>query len=810
MAKYFIGWTRGLSLPILTNPGRQASSLSQTISSVTVTNTGGAATYSMSGEPTGLAIDSSTGVISGTIDAGATVQEYDVVVTATNATGESSVIIPWRVHSAATTISSGDTFPYYCNTANRLYRLTENITTNGSAIAIIASGVSLDLNGFTITYDNDAPVSIANPSFEDVTGSDADHWDRSGAADSSLYNNASPNLYVQGEGEYAMSFAVPCTEQYVVNDTEAVCPANRWYAAMCSCVDTIQVTGSSCRMHFLLTGTDNANVYGATGFTTGGGQRAHFETLFQTGGSSESYELSVGVSSSAAVPTANARIDDLAIRSTRVHGVAVRVVSGQTPTNGIKNYTDLTTYGNGTDAWVINGTITQGQGDGYWCHGVFGNSTNGMVCSGLTVNVSGMSCHCIYGENCGTDASPTEIEDCTLNNTSTQVFQRSSSSTLGATIALAQPNTGGINAAIITRNVINGSPQTGIYWDGFAAEVTHNSVSVRSTYTNGFGIMMFNDKGSTIANNEIDNHSSTYSGRGIMIGGGFSVQTTPVAVYNNTIVARELAQNKEYAGTVVNGCYGIQVEGKANVSIYNNDVTVYADEAEAYCMRHNGGSLAGDNEIYNNTFRAVQVDSSKTAAAVSMISQNATYAVDFRDNTLITNHAVFGDMETCPTGSVRIVRPTIQASGTVTSWVNMITKNLGSVDNILIVDPTFADSTTETNWDGSDVRYFNGSADSGSSYVQQWTYTINVSDGVSPVDAADITVDDQFATEVATGTTNVLGVATIELPERRVDGATVTTHNPLDVSTVKTGYTTDVTAVSPTAPGTLNITLSEA
>ena len=86
----------------ITNPGNQTSTLGQLVSlQIQAGDTdGGALSYSASGLPAGLAIDASTGLISGTLNAAAT---SNVTVKATDARGPSnSVSFAWTVNAPGT------------------------------------------------------------------------------------------------------------------------------------------------------------------------------------------------------------------------------------------------------------------------------------------------------------------------------------------------------------------------------------------------------------------------------------------------------------------------------------------------------------------------------------------------------------------------------------------------------------------------------------------------------------------------------------------------------------------------------------
>ena len=89
---------------VLVNPGEQQNAGGDSVS-LTVTasdRSSGTLTYSISGQPSGLSINSSTGVISGTVSTGAVSSTpYTVTITASDGTYSSSQTFPWTVSTIA-------------------------------------------------------------------------------------------------------------------------------------------------------------------------------------------------------------------------------------------------------------------------------------------------------------------------------------------------------------------------------------------------------------------------------------------------------------------------------------------------------------------------------------------------------------------------------------------------------------------------------------------------------------------------------------------------------------------------------------
>ena len=95
--------------------------------------------------------------------------------------------------------------PYYLDQQGKTYVLQTDVTTDGTAFAIIAKDVTLDLNGHTITYNNATPITVPNGSCETGTGSAASGWSFTNAANAQRYAGE----YLQStlyDGDYSLRF----------------------------------------------------------------------------------------------------------------------------------------------------------------------------------------------------------------------------------------------------------------------------------------------------------------------------------------------------------------------------------------------------------------------------------------------------------------------------------------------------------------------------------------------------------------------------------------------------------------------------
>lgn len=84
--------------------------------------------------------------------------------------------------------------PYQLSSAGETYELATNVTVNGTAFLVTASGITLDLKGYTVTYNNASRILVPNQDFANATGGVPDNWDVSGLGTYSWRNVAGSNL----------------------------------------------------------------------------------------------------------------------------------------------------------------------------------------------------------------------------------------------------------------------------------------------------------------------------------------------------------------------------------------------------------------------------------------------------------------------------------------------------------------------------------------------------------------------------------------------------------------------------------------
>lgn len=161
----------------VTNPGSQTNDDGDTVTGLTITATdskGNTLSYLATGLPTGLSIDPTTGVISGTIGSSDTAEAYTVTVTASDGTYSGSTTFTWTIASAPTapTIASP-------NEAIVVSTSTYTITgtaTSDSLVQVYSNGAivgSEQLTDAATDFSITVPLTSGAVNEFDVTESDA-------------------------------------------------------------------------------------------------------------------------------------------------------------------------------------------------------------------------------------------------------------------------------------------------------------------------------------------------------------------------------------------------------------------------------------------------------------------------------------------------------------------------------------------------------------------------------------------------------------------------------------------------------------
>lgn len=492
------------------------------------------------------------------------------------------------------------------------YVLQNDVISNGTCFKIAAANVTLDLNGHTVIYDDGAPISVPNGSFESSLLS---NWDISNAANAERIAGTFIPSQVN-DGDYSLRFSLPFSGSQYVRSSTVTLAANTTYdisvmyrnngAPDAASVDCVTATVAGMTMKIELEGTTSS--YIKTGATCRGYEYINF--THTTGASPENHIIRATLGNVPAGATTYAYLDNIRILKKQQYGV----------------------YVNAHGATITNGTITQGQGGSFESDAVrlSGLSFNGFNVSYLTLTASGPNAKVIRA----TDAQNSNIHHNTIYHNTRNITDRDGYTGVAIDV---EPNNGSYNSKIYS-NVILTGPQTGIRLyqavGQIKNEIYDNDITLQSLFTNDFAIVAL---GSKVYNNRIHCGSGNNSCRGLHIRG------TGGVYYNNIIDVQQLLRNQEYNGCEGGanggaGAYGIQLEGTpVNTEVYGNTVTSTGTDCGAVALRISpdyGANISSN--IHDNIFTAIRYG---TARADAMKLANV-YDTDIliNNNTFKTNH----------------------------------------------------------------------------------------------------------------------------------------------------------------------------
>lgn len=534
--------------------------------------------------------------------------------------------------------------PYYLESVGTTYVLTTDVTTDGTAFVIIKDNITFSLGGKTITFNNSTPIVVPNGSFEDGTGAAADNWDFNNAPHATRY----AGVFIQNtlfDGTYSLRFNGHTGTEEVTSEGTITLEPNVTYSLSAVLGQRGYAAGLGLRVYVKLVGQNVAKEHSIQ--KASGNQMAYTDGTVVTGSTAETYKIVIGSDN----PTGRAQyegiIDLVRIQRRRCHGIVVGVTTGRLSAG---EYPGVTKTGTPETCIIKNGTIVQGPDLAFEARGIYCYSVSSPEISNMNVTTGGAN-----GSPLSAQYSRTAHVH---HNTFTSNVRslKSRSSFHASVVRFVQGS--------IHDNLVLGGCHVGIYSSAGKSQIYNNTVKTSSYYTNGNGILVNADLGSEIYNNLIDLTEGNASGRGMMIDRvNPDPLDGPTLVHDNTIIARELPRNQEYGGAVIGGCYGMQLEQTWYTHVYNNNITVYADEVEAHAFRMNNYArreadnsetlLAFHSKVYNNTFRAIRTSTApypvggetpQEAFSCKIHSLNDGNDIEFRDNILISNYGWYGEL----------------------------------------------------------------------------------------------------------------------------------------------------------------------
>ncbi|MBI1913917.1 MAG: right-handed parallel beta-helix repeat-containing protein [Planctomycetes bacterium] len=414
--------------------------------------------------------------------------------------------------------------PYVLDQAGATYVLGTDVRTEGTAFVVAAPDVTLDLNGHTVVYGDSAPLGLRNGGFEEGSGRDVPGWDLSDAPAASLTSNTS-HLF----GNQVLHLGPFRGIQRIVSDPVAIPAAGRTYAA------TITPSGIDARSTLRLTVLD-----AITGAVLGSGvsdstPRGYSAVASFTPLTTDPVQLRIEV-----IPPPNS-LDSLDLdQATLTVSNDYGIVASHISRGGLPGWVHLSpeaqaVYRNATNFTVKNGSVVQGQGNGYASSPLFFRELAGVTVDNVQTHATGMDTQSL-------DATYATAHVTILNSTFREDIDNISNRMLNfATLKLNNTS-----APIdIEGNHLLGSPQAGIVIarndPQFTVVIRNNEFRQNAVTTNGYGILLSAAQNFEIAGNTI----VPANGKGIDLDGYAGAPLLDGNIHDNYVDVQEVA-NREY------------------------------------------------------------------------------------------------------------------------------------------------------------------------------------------------------------------------------------------------------------------------
>lgn len=699
---------------------------------------------------------------------------------------------------ADTNIPGGTlTSPTYLDKANEHYILQNDVTADKTAFVIIAPGITFDLGGHTVTYDDALPINVPNGDFEDgELGASAPGWNFTGAPDAEVSSGTINDVSVFS-GTKALRFHVPAGDQYIESASQVTLEPNTNYVLSFKAYNTVpgpleyHNNTTTLFAKFKSTSTE----VDVTGICWRGFQYA--TAVFRTGSAPESYTLQVGIrgaSNNINPPGGYVYVDDVKVERYKCIGVLFGPPSWAKdyPPSNPYVFPDVTRFGSADHAVITNGSIIQGRGGAAWGHGLKGSSGSGGEFSYLTITVRGANTFNI-AHDWGTQH---KIHHNTFFNQVNVITSRDQFD--GSVISMS----GGSGNEIYSNTIIGGC-QNGIVantQNGPPNRIYDNDITLGQTpisRTNGFAVQLYSDQGTEVYNNRIHCGDDLNNGqnwcRGIYAGG----HSRGTRIYKNTIDVQNLANNQEYGGCQGgsgSGAYGIQIESSDDLEIYENIVTAIANECAATAFRMNGDLANRGIYVHDNQFTAInksplrsegldpQANSIKIDSGID--TPNAT--LQFENNIIRSNYRWFSnsDISNLEFRSNTFViepDPVSPFEPLVAYRYYRDTPNIPPLIGLKFINNKYPDENTKNIFENSDIYakfYFNFGVDPLSSFHYSWTLRVNAVDENShPVANRIVLIKDKAGREVVRALTDGAGRVETVLDEFLNEGGAKTLYN---------------------------------
>lgn len=654
--------------------------------------------------------------------------------------------------------------------ADTLYQLAADVTCNDNGFLFAASGVTLDLNGHVLTYNNAAPLTVPNGGFTaDSPGSTTiTSWNISGAPDSSFLV-AVNDVYLLGSQLVRWTVSNGSTSPQVIKSNTISIPlANRTYTAS---VDQT-LLGLTTKLSLLkIEVYDSVTLALVTNWQRLDGDITHGNSSTFSFVPTTTNPVYIQITMTPASGAGNCilKINNVVLTQSMYYGVWMTTGSasglgagGFSAQSGITigAPVNLSSTVNSARFGVFNPTVTDSVGTGSIRQGLAaGAYSAALTATGLigAVVISGITTY-----NNGPDTVPINC------NTNIDGTYRSGRTVTVSNCNVTWPSSGlnvterdtlmpsidvhGEDSATVTGCTITNNPHVGI-WVGNAVSpgvqtATNNTINPNVVVTNGYTIYLGSGT-VVVTGNTID--ASSGSGRGIILENG----GTNTEVAHNTVTIRELP-NREYGIGVPARAFRMRgVQTFTNINIHDNTFIATCTAGtvnEAIACRLEMPANRTGVVLQNNVFRGLVTGgtdpgSGYNATAISIDTCEAGSDLVFVGNTFESDQTGFrveySDSGPDPIANILCwnniwLKSSLGVPRTFTSYV--IGYHIDNISNVRFYGATYQGGATQSvSWGGTGNK----------SVVFGWLGTITVEyANLSAAPGATVTVTDGTSTEI--------------------------------------------------------------
>ncbi|HKB36713.1 MAG TPA: NosD domain-containing protein, partial [Gemmataceae bacterium] len=605
---------------------------------------------------------------------------------------------------------------------------------------------TLDLNGYTVTYGDSAPLSVSNGGFESGTGRDVPGWDLSGAPAAAVAPDTSLLF-----GQQVLRLSNFSTPQRIISDPITIPQAGRAYAA------TITPANPSARSTLKLTVVDAVTGQVLGSATSTNAPHGFSAVVRFTPSTTDSVRLQADVTTQPGV-TDTLDLDQATLTVSDDYGILASPASG----SDIPGWVNLSSAAqaaahNAANFTVKDGLINQGQADGYASSPLYFQRLAGVTVDNVQTHATGMDTQTLdatYATDHVTIRDSTFRED--IDNISDRMRNF-------ATLKLNN-----ISAPILVEgNHLLGSPQAGIVLarndPRFPATIRDNEFRQNAVTTNGYAVLLSVAQNFEIAGNTV----VPTNGKGFLLDGFNADLLGHGSIHDNYVDVQE-RPNREYP----TGLDAVALRLRNNLdsmgpqrdlSIHDNTFIARTGPGlvkEAYGVRisyanNNGAMNDAGIALENNTIKAIvtTADPSYRAKALLLDRVDAGIGLRITNNILESN-----DVSLALTGSggnvvgVDLVSNTFRKSadgatrpytGTLAGYYNR------EIHGVRLLDTRLENgATANIVWAGTGLK----------DLAVGWLLTVQAQDVAgNPVPGAVVSVRDRDGTEVYSGTTGADG-----------------------------------------------------